>query len=106
MVRIGSDLPRLPSGLTSFRATGLFMADSLAHADHERRGELLNRLNDAAFLYRPAAPYWVGLARGVGEPNGISQFWEQQIVPLVKPYVHDSDKDMAHVARNIVEHRL
>lgn len=106
MIKLGNDFPLLPPGLTPFRATGLLMANALAHADHERRGELLDRLDDAAFLYRPIAPHWVDLARQVGEPKGIFRFWEEQIVPQVKPYVHDPDKEIARVAQLVVNHRL
>ncbi len=98
-------LPLLP-GLTPFRATGLLMANTLAHADHERRWELLLRIRQGLLIDRPVDPYFVKVATQVGEPKGAHEFLERQIVPLVKPYVHDSDKDTARVAQLVVAHRL
>ena len=91
--------------LSPFRTISLLMADALAGADEERRYQLLYVLQDTLFLNHPKYPPTVHLARQMGEPNGVKQFYDEQIIPLVKPYLRDQSSEVRRVAANIVAHR-
>ena len=106
IITIGNTLPKLPSSkLPPFRTVGLLMAGALANADEERRGDLLDSLQEAIILEITTNPELSKLKHRLGEPNEVHQFYDEQIIPLVEPYLKDPNAEVRRVAGNIVSHR-
>ena len=107
IIALGNGVPKFLSlHLSPFRAISLLMADALADAGEERRFELLAALDEAVMLEITANPGLAKLEQIIGEPHGVKLFYDEQITPLVKPYLRDQNSEVRRVAANIVAHRF
>ena len=107
IIALGNGVPKpLSAELSPFRTIELLMAHALADADGERRIQLLLVLQDTLFLDHSKYPPTVHLAQKIGEPNGVKQFYDEQIIPLVEPYLHDQSPEVRRIASNIAAHRF